>query len=133
LLAHIINESWTNSGSKILRARASGKGYDEYDVYGTQAISMRGLKVPDSLWRLDAKELTLYAELCGGDPWMIGGYLGGKNTFNDAIGAFAVAYAHRAERDHGARRFGRGRAMLCWTADISVAAEERHENRTHLV
>jgi hypothetical protein len=33
-LAHIINESWTNSGSKIPRARAGGKGYDEYDVYG---------------------------------------------------------------------------------------------------
>jgi putative DNA primase/helicase len=47
-LAHIINESWTNSGSKIPRAKASGKGYDEYDVYGTQAISMRGLKVPDT-------------------------------------------------------------------------------------
>ena len=47
-LAHIINKSWTNSGSKIPRARASGKGFDEYDVYGTQAISMRGLKVPDT-------------------------------------------------------------------------------------
>jgi hypothetical protein len=47
-LAHIVNESWTNSGSKIPRARASGKGYDEYDVYGTQAIGMRGLKVPDT-------------------------------------------------------------------------------------
>jgi Protein of unknown function (DUF3631) len=46
-LAHIINESWTNNGSRIPRARASGKGYDEYDVYGAQAISMKGLNMPD--------------------------------------------------------------------------------------
>jgi hypothetical protein len=51
--------------------------------------------------------LTLYAELCGwtlarayskaGDPWMIG--FGGKNTFDEAIGAFAIAYAHQASPD----------------------------------
>jgi hypothetical protein len=47
-LAHIINESWTNSGSKIPRAKASGKGYDEYDVYGAQLIGMKGLRMPDT-------------------------------------------------------------------------------------
>jgi putative DNA primase/helicase len=47
-LAHIINESWTNSGSKIPRARAGGKGFDEYDVYGAQLIGMRGLRMPDT-------------------------------------------------------------------------------------
>jgi putative DNA primase/helicase len=47
-LAHIINESWTNSGSKIPRAKAGGKGFDEYDVYGAQLISMKGLHVPDT-------------------------------------------------------------------------------------
>jgi hypothetical protein len=47
-LAHIINESWTNSGSKIRRARAGGKGYDEYDVYGAQLIGMKGLRAPDT-------------------------------------------------------------------------------------
>ena len=47
-LAHIINQSWTNDGSKIPRARANGKGYDEYDVYGPQAISMKKLSMPDT-------------------------------------------------------------------------------------
>jgi hypothetical protein len=47
-LAHIINESWTNSGSKIPRAKADGKGYVEYHVYGAQIIAMRGLNVPDT-------------------------------------------------------------------------------------
>jgi hypothetical protein len=47
-LRHIVNESWTNSGSKIPRARASGKGFDEYDVYGAQAIAMKGLNLPDT-------------------------------------------------------------------------------------
>jgi putative DNA primase/helicase len=48
VLAHIINSSWTNNGAKIPRAKASGTGYDEYDVYGAQAISMRGTKAPDT-------------------------------------------------------------------------------------
>jgi hypothetical protein len=47
-LAHIINQSWTNDGSKIPRARASDKGYDEYDVFGAQAIGMKKLNMPDT-------------------------------------------------------------------------------------
>jgi hypothetical protein len=47
-LAHIINTSWTNDGSRIPRAKASGKGFDEYDVFGTQALSMKGLNMPDT-------------------------------------------------------------------------------------
>jgi hypothetical protein len=31
---------------------------------------------------------------------MISGYLGGKRTFDAAVGVFAVAYADQAERDH---------------------------------
>ena len=58
----------------------------------------------------DAEEMNIYAELCGwvqarahakaGGPWMTSGYLGGKRTFDEAVGAFAVAYADLAERDH---------------------------------
>jgi uncharacterized protein DUF3631 len=47
-LAHIINASWTNDGTKVPRARANGKEFDEYNIYGAQAISLKGLKVPDT-------------------------------------------------------------------------------------
>jgi putative DNA primase/helicase len=47
-LAHIINQSWTNDGSKIPRARPGGKGFDEYDVFSAQAIGMKKLNMPDT-------------------------------------------------------------------------------------
>jgi hypothetical protein len=51
-----------------------------------------------------------FVEICGwtlarahartGDPAKIAGYLGKGETFDRAIGAFAVAYADQTERDH---------------------------------
>jgi hypothetical protein len=46
VLAHIINASWTNSGRKIPRVGPGGVVV-EYDPYGTQAIAMKGLNMPD--------------------------------------------------------------------------------------
>jgi hypothetical protein len=46
MLAHIINASWTNSGEKIPRVGPGGVVV-EYDPYGTQAIAMKGLNMPD--------------------------------------------------------------------------------------
>jgi hypothetical protein len=52
LVAHVVNESWINSGSKIPRAarsKSDEKSYVEYDVYGTQAIAIKGLhNMPDA-------------------------------------------------------------------------------------
>jgi putative DNA primase/helicase len=47
VLAHIINESWSNSGVKIPRTGPHGEIL-EFDPYGAQLISMRGLLVPDT-------------------------------------------------------------------------------------
>src|SRR5262245_3828317 len=46
-LAHIINESWSNSGTKIPRTGPHGEIL-EFDPYGAQIISMRGLNMPDT-------------------------------------------------------------------------------------
>ena len=35
-------------------------------------------------------------------PWLISGYLGTSDAFDEAMGDFAVAYADQAERDHAA-------------------------------
>jgi putative DNA primase/helicase len=45
VLAHIINESWTNGGQKIPRVGPRGEVI-EFDPYGTQAIAMKGLNMP---------------------------------------------------------------------------------------
>jgi putative DNA primase/helicase len=47
VLAHIINASWSNSGRKVPRA-GKGGGIEEFDVYGAQLISMKGLVLPDT-------------------------------------------------------------------------------------
>jgi hypothetical protein len=47
MLAHIINASWTNGGQKIPRVGPGGVVV-EYDPYGTQAIAVKGLNMPDT-------------------------------------------------------------------------------------
>src|SRR5262245_19268532 len=48
VLAHIINDSWSNSGRKVPRVGAGGR-IEEFDVYGAQLISMKGLGMPDTV------------------------------------------------------------------------------------
>jgi len=48
VLAHILNNCWSNNKRMIPRAGSRGKSVDEYDVYGAQIISMRGLNMPDT-------------------------------------------------------------------------------------
>ena len=54
----------------------------------------------------------MYAAVCGvtlarahaksGDAATLSGYLGKSDTFDQAIGEFALAYADQTERDHAA-------------------------------
>ena len=48
VLAHIINASWSNSGRKIPRVGLGGR-IEEFDVYSAQLISMKGLRMPDTV------------------------------------------------------------------------------------
>src|SRR5262249_24198551 len=47
VLSHIVNESWSRTGAKIPRAGPKGT-IEEFDPYGAQAISMKGLGMPDT-------------------------------------------------------------------------------------
>jgi hypothetical protein len=61
---------------------------------------------------LDERGMGTYLTVCGiclarahartGDAAAIWGYLGKKDSCDDAIGSFAVAYADQTERDHQA-------------------------------
>jgi uncharacterized protein (DUF2252 family) len=73
---------------------------------------LRDVKLSPLVETYDAEMLTIYGRACGwvlarahakaGDPWMIGGYLGKQDEFDEAMGRFAVAYADQAERDYNA-------------------------------
>ncbi len=74
---------------------------------GRQLRDMKfSLKVED----MDPVGFTAYVQVCGatlarahartGDPAQISGYLGKKDTFDQAIADFAQAYADQTERDH---------------------------------
>ncbi len=71
---------------------------------------LRDMKWSQDLSTLKAKELALYAEICGAtlaraharstDPAVLSGYLGRKDTFDEAIVEFARLYADQGERDY---------------------------------
>jgi len=73
---------------------------------------LRDVKLSPVVETYDAEMLTIYARACGwvlarahakaGDPWMIGGYLGKNDDFDEAMGKFALAYADQAESDYAA-------------------------------
>jgi uncharacterized protein (DUF2252 family) len=77
------------------------------DYYVRQLRDMKG-SMP--IEKLSADELTEYARACGaalgagharsGDSVAIAAYLGRGESFDRAIGRFAVAYADQTERDH---------------------------------
>lgn len=75
---------------------------------------LRDAKVKPLVETFDAELLDIYAKACGGvlarahakagGVSEIAGYLGSGEQFDEALGAFAVAYADQAERDHAALR-----------------------------
>jgi len=73
---------------------------------------LRDMKLSAPIEGASAEQHMLYAELCGrtlahthaksGDAALISGYLGKTDTFDQAIGAFALAYADQNAKDHAA-------------------------------
>ena len=77
--------------------------------YGRQ---LRDMKFSVEIEDMDPVRFTAYVQVCGAtlarahartsDPAQISGYLGKKDTFDQAIADFAEAYADQTERDHAA-------------------------------
>jgi hypothetical protein len=73
---------------------------------------LRDMKASIDPAKLTAHEMRRYATLCGwalaraharaGDPAAIAGYLGHENTFDQALAAFAAAYADQNDQDYAA-------------------------------
>ena len=79
------------------------------DVYVRQ---LRDMKMSAVIEGCDTKMLRNYARMCAhalaraharsGDAAMIAGYMGSGQTFDDAIGEFAVEYADQNSKDYRA-------------------------------
>jgi uncharacterized protein (DUF2252 family) len=95
------------SSSDIFLGWVTGKAGRE--LYVRQ---LRDAKIKPLVETFDAPMLSTYAKACGwalarahgraSHSWLITGYLGTSDTFDEAIGDFAIAYAGQAERDHAA-------------------------------
>ncbi|MGE5281712.1 MAG: DUF2252 domain-containing protein [Chloroflexota bacterium] len=91
--------------------RAEGADGRSHDFYVRQLWDMKGSAEVE---RMGVEALTAYAQICGttlahaharsGDRIAIAAYLGKGNAFDEAMAAFAEAYADQNERDHEALR-----------------------------
>ena len=89
--------------------RATGIDGQKRDFYIRQLWDQKGSALVEVM---DAKELAIYAELCGrtlakaharsGDAIAIAAYLGKGDSFDRALATFAEAYADQNERDYEA-------------------------------
>jgi uncharacterized protein (DUF2252 family) len=89
--------------------RSEGIDGEQRDFYVRQLWDWKGSVQVDSM---DARGLTVYAEICGltlahahargGDRIAIGAYLGKSDVFDQAMVEFAEAYADQSERDYTA-------------------------------
>ncbi len=73
---------------------------------------LRDVKITPLVETFDEELMLVYADVCGRAlarahartcvPSLLAGYMGSSRIFDDAIAAFAKAYADQAERDHAA-------------------------------
>ena len=93
------------SSSDIFLGWATGlRGNDLY------VRQLRDAKIKPLVETFDRKMLLLFGKACGwalarahgraSHPWLIAGYLGTSEAFDEAMVEFAVAYADQTERDH---------------------------------
>ena len=117
----VVGQRLTQSSSDIFLGWVRGRlGYDFY------VRQLRDMKMSAPMEGVTATQIKLYAELCGwtlarahaksGDSATISGYLGKGDQFDEAMGAFSIAYADQTERDHAAlvkaARKGRIKALV---------------------
>jgi uncharacterized protein (DUF2252 family) len=108
------------SASDIFLGWAQGKSGRHFFVR-----QLRDMKLSAPVEGASVEQMTLYAELCGltlarahaksGDSALISGYLGKSDTFDLAIGKFAMSYADQNAKDHAsliaAEKSGRIKAL----------------------
>src|SRR6266705_1256056 len=102
----VIGQRMMQAASDIFLGWSTFNGRDYY------ARQLRDMKMSAEVETMVPVGFTAYVELCAAtlarahartsDPAQISGYLGSKDTFDQAIASFAEVYADQAERDHAA-------------------------------
>ena len=92
------------------------RGQSGRDVYVRQ---LRDMKMSAIIEDMDTPLLRQYGRMCAhalaraharsGDAAMMAGYMGSGQTFDDAIGEFAVEYADQNQKDYRTLREGDSR------------------------
>ena len=102
----VVGQHMMQATSDIFLGWSTFGGRDYY------ARQLRDMKFSAEIETMEPAQFTGYVRLCAvalarahartSDPAQISGYLGNKDTFDQAIADFAEAYADQAERDHAA-------------------------------
>jgi uncharacterized protein (DUF2252 family) len=102
----VMGQRLMQAASDIFLGWTSGPGGDYY------VRQLRDAKVSVNVETFDENLFRVYARACGwnlarahsksGNKWVISGYLGKSDAFDEAIARFAKAYADQTERDHAA-------------------------------
>jgi hypothetical protein len=113
---HLRQSRFRNHGARVVNGKRLVQsatdifvGWTSFEGKDFYVRQFRDMKIiPDS--ETIAPGLARFSTACGevlarshartGDPATIAGYIGKGGRFDDAMGAFARAYADRTERDH---------------------------------
>jgi uncharacterized protein (DUF2252 family) len=103
----VVGQRLMQSSSDIFLGWTAGRR--GYHFFGRQ---LRDMKMSFPVEAMSVVQMKRYAEVCGsvlarahaksGDAAKISGYLGKTDAFDQAIGAFSLAYADQTIRDHAA-------------------------------
>ncbi len=116
LAPHVGGTAYTNQGKRVVVGQrimqAASDAFlgwaraDGFDTYVRQLRDMKG-SAPLEVARPD--DLVQYGRLCGaalaraharaGEPALLSGYLGSSTVFDEAVAAFALAYADQNDKD----------------------------------
>jgi uncharacterized protein (DUF2252 family) len=131
---------YDNHGRRVVKGHRLMQSASDIFLGWTQGPSgrhfyvrqLRDMKMKFPIEKFKAAEMSYFARWCGGtlaraharsgEPVAIGGYLGKADTFDQAIAAFAVAYADQVERDYQAFR----RAVREGKLEARSDNEDRH-------
>jgi uncharacterized protein (DUF2252 family) len=113
----VMGQRLMQSSSDIFLGWITGR--EGREIYVRQ---LRDAKVKPLVETFNRSMLETYGKACGwalarahgrvSHPWLISGYLGTSDAFDEAMGNFAVAYADQAERDHAALKAAVGEGRI---------------------
>jgi len=103
----VLGQRLMQSATDIFLGWSTGPKGRHYYVH-----QLRDIKLAPNIVNFTPRLLSRYARLCGatlarahakaGDATMIAGYLGNRETFDEAIRDYAMGYADQVEKDYGA-------------------------------